>query len=291
MIKDQVIKIRLKTESWFELDNVNLVTLMTALTLLSHSPFTNTEVISALVVMAVLIPGVRCFGPFWIGIGLIRFLSQVPDNWPRLDNHQHLINWWCLGLGLTLMAVKKDQALRVVSRLLIGLCFLFALIWKIRSPDFLNGDFFTWRFTTDSRLQQFAKSFLGLTDEAIMRNSAVEGLLSNAPIGRSEFIETGASVRAMALFAAWYTIVIEATVAVCYLTPRRFGLEKWAPWALFAFIVTVYPLAPVIGFALLLLSLSIGATQKNRLWTITATLLFIVMPFFKRFEDFFALFA
>jgi hypothetical protein len=277
----------------FETRRIELVTVMTALVVMTHSLFTVDDVRTVLMFAALVVPAVRRFGPFWIGVGIFRFFSQVPQHWPSLDNHQHLINWWCLGLGFALMASQSEEAIRRLARIMLGLCFLFATIWKIRSPDFLNGDFFTWTFATDSRLRAFAETFLGLPEGAQRMNGDALRLLELGAAGGSEPIVTGSRLHIAAIITSWYTVVIEGSIAVFYLVPERFRVARWGHWALLVFIVTVYPIAPVVGFALILMTMSVAALStsaqgSNRRWIAIASVLFVVLPLFGRFEDLFA---
>lgn len=276
----------------FETRRIELVTVMTSLVVMAHSLFTTDDVRTVLVFAALVVPALRRFGPFWIGVAAFRFFSQVPQHWPSLDNHQHLITWWCLGLGCALMAPESEEAIRRLGRIMLGLCFLFAAIWKIRSPDFLNGDFFTYTFATDSRLRAFAETFLGLPESAQRFNGDAQTLLQLGSAGSTELFTTGSRLHIASIITSWYTVFIEGSIAVCYLLPERFRAARWGHWALLLFIVTVYPIAPVVGFALILLTMSVAAHSASprgfdRRWIAIASVLFILLPLFKRFESLF----
>lgn len=289
MSRQSFLRTRIAGYFAFEFDPIDLVTIMTALVVLVHGRYSNEQITTALAFSAVLLPFIRRSGPFWIVVFIFRFLSQVPHHWTVLDNHQHLLNWWCLGLGLVLMTVEKEESLRILSRLMIGLCFLFAAIWKIRSPDFLTGDFLSWRFTTDARLREFAESFLGLPVGTGLKNSEVFTSLWSRPPGSSQLLVTGEGVRWVARAVSWYTVLIEGFVAILYLAPQRLRITQWAPWVLLVFIVTVYPVTPIIGFASSLVVYSIGASKAKGRWTGIAIPLFIILPFFQKSEELFAL--
>jgi hypothetical protein len=58
------------------------------------------------------------------------------------DNHIYLLAYWCLVLFLVLNvpAPARQRALALNARWLIGLAFLFAILWKaVLSPDFVDG--------------------------------------------------------------------------------------------------------------------------------------------------------
>lgn len=66
----------------------------------------------------------------------------------------------------------------------------------------------------------------------------------------------------MALVLTWWTILIEAVVAVLFLWPEDRGPSRWRDPALLVFILTTYPVAPVIGFAWVLAAM--GTAQSTR---------------------------
>lgn len=275
---------------WFEglflsVDRIDVVTIMTAIIILQHSPYVAKGLANVMVFLALLIPGVRRNGVFWVAVACIRFISQVPDHWPSLDNHQYLITWWCIGLGLALLCSEAEEVVSRTARLLIGLCFLFATVWKLRSADFLNGDFLSWTMTTDGRLKSFATTFLGLPDNVRELNAESRVLLRLGDVGSTEVFTTGPRVRPMAIAAAWYTVVIESSVAVLYLIPARFRISRFAPIPLLLFILTVYPIAPVVGFALTLVTLSVASATASKKWLFVALPLFAVLPLVEYASD------
>ncbi len=268
-----------------EFDRVDMVTIMTSLLILQHSAFVSDRILTVLVFGAFVIPAVRRSGGFWLLVTGLRFYSQMPDSWSLIDNHQYLVTWWCLALGLVLFASDVERTMRVSARLLIGLCFLFATMWKVRSPDFLNGDFFSWTFTTDSRLRDFAQAFLGFPEDGLTTNYQALRILNEGAIGATELLATGPRVRPMAIAVAWYTVLIEGAVAFLYLLPSKFQLTRFAPWVLLVFIITVYPIAPVVGFALTLLALSVAGDKSSRWWPIVAAFAFALMPLVEYAKD------
>lgn len=271
-------------------ERVTLACLLTSLVLLLHTPYANEQIVTPLAFVALLSSKVRTNGYFWIGVAGFRILSQIPSHWETLDNHQYLISWWCLGLGLALLAANVDEAVRVSARLLVGLCFLYALVWKLRSTEFLSGNFMAWRLTTDSRFREFAQTFLELPSSASDSNRNTLRSIQLEPMTDAILVTTGTRVRSVAIIVSWYTVIIEASVAILYLLPQRFDASKYAHLALFLFIISVYPIAPVVGFALVLLALSVATMRDGSRSISVAIGLFIVLPLFKEFEQVFALF-
>ena len=67
----------------------------------------------------------------------------------------------------------------------------------------------------------------------------------------------------MAQVLTWWTIIIEAVVAVLFLWPEDRGPSRWRDLTLLAFIVTTYPVAPVIGFAWVLASMGVAQSTEQ----------------------------
>jgi hypothetical protein len=89
----------------------------------------------------------------WLALAGLTGTRAVLD-WPLADNHAYLLAYWCLAASLALMARDADRALAFNGRLLIGLVFLFACIWKFAlSGDYLDGTFFQVTLLTDPRFE------------------------------------------------------------------------------------------------------------------------------------------
>lgn len=284
--RQRIAKVLSRLTRLFDVNRIDIVTIMSVLLVLQHSPEIPTTWISVIAFAGLLVPSIRRSGLYWIFIAIYRGVVQFPNDWALIDNHQYLITWWCLGLGLTLFALDRDKAIAVTSRLLLGLCFLFATLWKLRSPDFLNGNYFAWTFATDRKFRAFAETILGLPTGAQATNLKAKALLDLGDVGSVESIITSSILHTAARITALYTLIIEGSLAIAFLVPQRFRLASWAPWILLTFILTVYPIRPVVGFALLLIVLSIASQEKsNRSWLPIATTLFILIPIFSEFSS------
>src|SRR5437868_11592991 len=67
---------------------------------------------------------------FWFLITVFLAASNF-QNWYTIDTHKYLITYSCLAWCLAAPAANPLKLLRVNARLLIGLAFLFAALWKI----------------------------------------------------------------------------------------------------------------------------------------------------------------
>jgi hypothetical protein len=197
----------------------------------------------------------------WCALALLVAARPVLD-WPLSDNHAYLLAYWCFALFLTLGARDGDAALRDGARLLIGLAFLFAAVWKgLLSPDFLSGDFMRFAWITDPRLGEAAR-LLGGLDEA-MREANL-AFLAGAPDAPPSLLGGGRLDWAARLVSGW-TLALECIVAVGFLAPGSRSLRRIGHFALLLFAATTYTFVTIESFAWLLLSMGVALADSRSL--------------------------
>ena len=107
--------------------------------------------------------------------GLLTLLTgwRVVADWPLSDNHAYLLCYWCLALACSLLATDVRSSMALNGRLLIGLTFLLATLWKaLLAPDYLDGTFFRVTMLTDPRFEDVSLQLGGLTDAQLAENRA-----------------------------------------------------------------------------------------------------------------------
>ncbi len=91
---------------------------------------------------------------------------RVILDWPLSDNHAYLLCYWCLAISLSLISKNGENCLKLNGRILIGLAFAFAVLWKLAlSPDYVDGRFFKITMLTDHRFESFTQLIGALTPE------------------------------------------------------------------------------------------------------------------------------
>lgn len=179
-------------------------------------------------------------------------------HWPHSDNHDTLAFVWALAILLSLWTPDPARARARSARLLVGICFAFALLWKaVLSPDFLDGRFFRTTLLFDSRFADFAVLLGGMTPELFDHNAAV------VAAGAGELVEPARLVL-LAWAATVWTLLVEGWVALAFLWPRsdRLAASRDAPLLLFC--ATTFAVAPVAGFGWLLTALGIAQCAPER---------------------------
>jgi hypothetical protein len=203
--------------------------------------------------------------------------------WHVLDNHKWLLTYWCLALGVSRLQTDARAALSRNARWLVGLCFLFATLSKLLSPEYLDGTFFQFTLLTDRRFSGFADVVGGVSPEVTGANISALRELARA-YGDSEVVQLrdGPRIASLALVLSYWTIAIEGAIAVLFLLPARFSAGVVRDAALILFMLSTYPVATVVGYGRLLAILGLAQTP-NRLGLERALYLacFLLLPFYR----------
>jgi hypothetical protein len=201
----------------------------------------------------------------WLFVSATMFASNY-HHWFEADNHKHLLAYWCLAISLSLEARNVHKTLASNARRLLAGTFALATFWKLYSPDFSNGAFFEYTLLVDPRFQAVGTWLGSISEQAQQSNRAALSLLqlgSDAPANIS--LRTTDQVHHLSTMLTAWTIVIEASVSAAFLLPLR--RIVWArDLLLMLFVVTTYAVAPVLGFAYLLLAMgamSAGGARKR----------------------------
>jgi len=246
---------------------------------------------------------VRPFGLSLAGIGLVFspaarrpalwfFLTlvtgwRVVADWPLADNHAYLLCYWCFALFCSLIVRDVRASLAMNGRLLIGLVFTFATLWKaVLSPDYLNGTFFRMFLLIDERFADLSRLVGGLSAEQLEANRRlVEDRFHNVFGPENLTLIVPAALTTFAQIATWWTVTIEAAVALCFLWPRKDGIYRQRHVPLLLFCATTFAVAPVAGFGWLLLLMGIAQCEPERT-TVRALYLaiFFLILFYQEFS-------
>ena len=210
--------------------------------------------------VALLWPGLARDARAWAVITVLTAWPLV-WNWPFSDNHDYLRALGALAVALALTTADPAVALRSSARLLVGVTFFFATLWKlVISPDWLDGTFFRVTLLADPRFHDLAVLAGGATwDTLDAFDAALTGFLSGTGGWPAAFVEPpGLSRLALALTAV--TAVIEAGIALAFLWPR---LARFRNALLIAFGATTFAFATVRGFGFLLMTLGLAQCEDD----------------------------
>lgn len=210
----------------------------------------------ALAAAGLVLPGALRQPAFWLALaGLTAW--RVVAGWPLADNHAYLLVYWCLAIALALRAADPQRALAWNGRALVALAFAFAVLWKVISPDYLDGRFFRVALVEDRRLERVATALGGVEREPLLARRAFLGQHVDGPALASAIPAEPVRLHRLALAATWLTLGLEAAVALTFLAPPARAV--WLRHALLlAFCAITYAIAPVVSFGWLLLAMGLA---------------------------------
>ncbi|HEX3035974.1 MAG TPA: hypothetical protein VHT73_12770 [Thermodesulfobacteriota bacterium] len=239
--------------------------------------------ILGLAAVGLVFPGLLLKSGFWMSLTFFTGLRVVLD-WPLADNHAYLLCYWCLAVSIALLAKDTGNCLALNGRLLIGLAFAFAVLWKLAlSPDYIDGRFFRYIMLTDDRFEALVRLVGGFSFDALEELRAfvrqhIDGQffeMTGIPGQPERFLS-------VAKFATLWTVAIEALVAIAFLSPVGKGLSKLRDVLLIIFCIATYAIAPVEGFGWLLIAMGIAQCEpERRIIRLLYLIVFFIILFYR----------
>lgn len=264
------------------LDAFQVASALLLLALVVHPPPETSPLARVVLAVGLVVPAVsRRYATFWV-VAFVLFLSSpLERTWLTLDNHEVLQVYWLGAFALSRFADRPMQTLRVTARWTLALVFLFATAWKLLSPDFLDGSAVEFLFATEPRVADVAV-VLGLQEGDQLEDNWTSLAAWHDPTRPVREVDLGVGevVPRVSVAVAWLTVLLEGAVAVAFLLPLPPRRRWWRDLVLLAFVLATYPIAPVLPFAWLLLSLgamqsTLPARTRNRAYTVT----FLIVTF------------
>lgn len=221
----------------------------------------------ALAVLGLVLPSLSRRPWLWLGLAALTGW-RVVSTWPLADNHAYLLAYWCLAVAIASRETDPQPALAWSGRVLIGLVFTLAVLWKATSPDYLDARFFRVTLVTDERLASFSQLVGGLdAAELRERRALLTRHVDGVPLAASTLKPESARFRAVAWAATLATFAGETLLALAFLWPLGRGPSRIRDPLLIGFCATTYLVAPVSGFGWLLIALGVAQTDPGRFRT------------------------
>lgn len=248
------------------IDHTKLALQLTLIDLILH-PIGVWEIRSFILILSILgliIPDFIKSYVLWLLLALLT-LTRVIYDWPLADNHAYLLSFWCFAIFLSIL--RKDQnLLKVNAKLMIGLVFLFAFIWKaFLSSDYIDKRFFSLEMIEDPRFSEFTEITCSYTKNELLElhdyiKQHVDGSLIPSQIINFDLN----CINKISGFLTYYTLIIEFLVALFFLLPRRIPISKYRDYILIVFCLTIYSVATVEGFGWLLLAMGLAQSSNGK---------------------------
>ena len=254
-------------------------TLLTLLLTQTGNTYTRPLILS-LAAIGLLSAQLRRQPVIWFSLFLLTGF-RVIDQWPMADNHAYLLALWCLTLFLTLYRESPTRVLANNARILIGLVFLLASFQKMSAMDYMNGTFFRYLFLTDDRFEDFAILFGNISYQQIDEARKLLDAYQFTPtLFHGEIIPISVEFHMLVILATWWNVLDQIVVACCFLSPTNSLLYKNRDFVLLVFCITTYAVAPVPGFAWLLISMALAQSEPKPHIQIAYFVTFFIVLFY-----------
>lgn len=234
-----------------------------------------------LVTVALLHPPLLFSWRLWLVLFLLEAIGVI-RRWPIPDNHDYLLAYWVLAIGVALALPDPGSALGRAARWLLVVVFLWASLWKgVFSSDYLDGRFYGVQLLTDTRFTDMTTLLAGLDDAQVLESRAYltapdstgidraaptldVGPDSAAPQANRSPLPVTARFHILVGVLTWGTLLAELAIGILFLLPRRWIPELVRHGSLLAFCLFTYTIVPIGGFGWLLLIMGVSMTRGNQ---------------------------
>lgn len=231
-----------------------------------------------------LIPATSRLPALWLA-SCLAWVPFLVLGWGRLEDHVYVGVYLSLAVGVALTTEEPRESLRRQARLLVGGVFALATVWKATSFAYWRGDVFRTVLVNDERFDPLLRATPGIDVAGVKAarrqlDAIVDGSLAPAA---DVVVPSLDRLTMLAMGMTLVTLAIEAVIAVAFLAHDGSRTARLRHPALLAFGLATYPLAPVLGFALVfmvagLLTAEAPRTQALYLFMGSAALLRILVP-------------
>jgi hypothetical protein len=221
-----------------------------------------------MLLIAIAFPRLQVDPTFWL-VAAMPQAATVLLRWGHLDNHQYLFMYWCLALflGYGAAAGQRKRVIAFNARALIALCMGFAVLAKLVSPSYTNGAFFQYTLLLDPRFAVVSERVAGMTREQLNTNQEIQTAFHTTQLKAETAprtqLESTALIPVIASWMTWWTVGIEAAIALAFAMPDGKSMRRLRNALLLVFLPTTYAIAPVVGFAWILMILGIAQCDEN----------------------------
>ena len=182
--------------------------------------------------------------------------------WNQVDNHKYLINYWVGACFLSTFYKDRLNVLKANANVLIILTFLFALYWKIASPDFLNGTFMQLQLLTEPRLQYLTVFFTNIEYDLLKdKLRLMEFMVSDPNLYMKITLNSDPVLMPLALLLTYSALVLEFGILASFILTKIRFFRMNRDYFLLVFLAATYLFVPVVAFGFTLAILGIAQIE------------------------------
>jgi len=138
-----------------------------------------------------------------------------------------------------------------------------AVFWKLFGGQYFNGSFMYYTMLTDPRIEGFTNTMGGLSHASLLENRMLLHLWG-AGLSEGSMVQLNSNqyIHIISLALSFFTLAVELFIAMVFLMGNKIS-PVWRHLCLIFFILTVYPVAPVIGFGCILIAMAIADVPEE----------------------------
>ena len=201
---------------------------------------------------------------FWGGITAYYWILLI-DNWFIVNNHEILAGYWQLLFFASFFIAPQKRAvfLKTHSKLLLGLIFLFSIIHKTISPDFLSGNVLH-KLLLSWESYLFLDIFLPFDYVGLVQENLQNMFFSDQQFLPRQLNQGPPILKTIAKFMSLGAYVLELSITIIFLLPKKYAFKHAQHWVLLLFIVSTYFPLRITGFMYILTVMGLAQTQANQ---------------------------
>lgn len=240
-------------------------------------------IVGGIVVLIAAAIGFRCQRRpvFWFALAAAMFVA-LSTRWWTTDDHVFLLAYWLVAVGLAALEADPSAALAFHARLLLGLVFLFATLWKVVTPAYANGSMFHLFLLIDPRFTRITEWVGAVPADALRENFVDAASLRSLAEPAGTVLRDAPAVSTVANVLTWATVAIEGALAAVFLLPSKVP-QPVRDLLLLAFLVGTYLLAPVLLFGVLLVAMGVAQAHPRAviLYLLALSWIYLMAAFFR----------
>ena len=197
----------------------------------------------------------------WWVMAVLWFAAVVLQQ-DRMEDHVWLFTCWLVALAVSLSAGAEGFLDNAAwhARVLIGVTFSVAVLWKLFFNQFVSGTALWTFLMTDNRFSPLARS-LGIPHSALHEGREQ---LAAVLAGTTATYQPPSDLLWRVTVVAVLTVLLEAMVAVSFLSPDGSLVARLRVPSIVTFGLVTYSMVPVLGFAALLATLAMVTSRWQR---------------------------
>ena len=186
------------------------------------------------------------------------------DSWLICQNHDILWGYWLLVI-LTNCLVPQERKTKFLSlnaSLLIAFVFLFSIIHKAISPDFLSGNILYYQLLFSTRFY-FLDAIFPFNYLDILESNLIKLLNLQENFVPFNFKFIPPQIYSLAQFLSWTVYGLELLISILFFFPKHLKLIRYRDFFLLVFIFSIYFILQLNGFIFLMVLLGMSQTSSK----------------------------